>query len=170
MNILASLRRARAASIALALIGATFGGQARSQEVSAEHLQAARTAIRASQSTVSMDIILPNIGEQVKQRLIDSRPDAAEQINAIVNDATIELATRRGDLEEEVARIYARIFTIEELKQIETFYATDAGKKLISETPVIARSMEEASRVWASGVQRDLQEAVAKKIKEAGLQ
>jgi len=158
------------AGAAMLFAAATIALPAAAQDITEEHLAAARVAIAASQSTASMDIILPNIGERLKQQLIDARPDAAEQINAIVNDATIELAPRRGDLEEEVARTYARIFSIEELKQIEEFYKTDAGKKLISETAVIARSMEEASRVWATGVQRDLQEAVNKKIEEAGLQ
>lgn len=140
------------------------------QEISADHLAAAREAVSMSKSTQSLDGILPGIGEQVKQRLIANRPDAADQIATIVDEATLTLAARRSNLEDEVARIYARIFSPDELKQIAEFYKTDAGQKLIRETPVIARSMEEAARVWAAGIQRDLSQEVNKKITEAGLQ
>ncbi len=140
-----------------------------SQEATPEHLAAAREAVSASQSTASLDAILPNLGEQAKGQLIANRPDAADKLNTIVDEATIALASRRGSLEDEVARIYARIFTIEELKQVTTFYQTEAGAKLIRETPVIARSIEEAARVWSAGVQRDLQQEIQKKIEAGGL-
>jgi uncharacterized protein len=140
------------------------------QEISADHLAAAREAVNTSSSTRTLDGILPGVGEQLKQRLIANRPDAADQIAGIVDEATLAMAARRANLEDEVARIYARIFTADELKQITEFYKTDAGQKLIRETPVIARSMEEAARVWAAGVQRDLTQEVQKKITEAGLQ
>lgn len=162
-----TIRFAGAAMLTAAAFAPAVSG---AQEFSAELLAAARAAVEASRSTVTMDVILPNMGETAKQQLIDSRPDQAEQINDIVNEATLELAPRRGDLEDEVARIYARVFTVEELKQIAEFYNTDAGKKLIRETPVIARSMEEASRIWGTGVQRDLQQAITKKMEAAGLQ
>jgi len=144
-------------------------GAATAQEATAEHLAVARKAVDATQSTASMDAILPNLGESAKQQLIANRPDAADQISTLVDEVTISLAGRRGDLEGEVARIYARIFTESELNEIIAFYETDAGKKLIRQTPIIARAMDNATRVWTSGVQRDLQAAVAKKIQEAGL-
>ena len=158
------------AVVALVAFLAVTGRTAHAQEVSEEHLKIARQAVAVSQSTRQMDTILLRIGEQTKQTLIANQPDAADQINTIVDEVTLSLAPRRGQLEDEVARIYARIFSIEELQQIIDFYNSDAGQKLISETPVIARSMNQAARVWTAGVQRDVQEEVRKKIEEAGLQ
>ncbi len=140
-----------------------------SQEVSAEHLAAAREAVSASQSTASLDVLLPNLGEQAKGQMISNRPDAADKINTLVDEATIALAARRGNLEDEVARIYANIFTVDELKQVTAFYKTEAGLKLIRETPVIARSIEEAAKVWTAGIQRDLQQEIQKKIAAGAL-
>jgi uncharacterized protein len=139
------------------------------QEISESHLAAARAAVAASQSTISLDIILPNMGEQIKQTLIANRPDAAEQISDVVNEVTVQLAPRRGDLESEIAKIYAGFFTEEELKQITEFYQTEAGRKLVLSTSAIARDMDQAARVWAGGVRRDLEVEVQKRIQEAGL-
>jgi hypothetical protein len=159
-----------AAILVAAMLWAGLPASAGAQEISADHLAAAREAVNTSKSTSSLDGILPQIGEQAKESLIANRPDEADKIAAIVDEATLLLAARRANLEDEVARIYARIFTIDELKQISDFYKTEAGTKLMRETPVIARSIEEAARVWSAGIQRDLQQEVAKKIQEAGLQ
>lgn len=159
--------------VAIAAIGlwlAVATGTSHAQEISQEHLKIAREAVAVSQSTSRMDSILLRIGEETKQTLIANQPDAAIQIAEIVDEVTISMAPRRGQLEEEVALIYARIFSPEELQLIIDFYNSDAGQKLISETPVIARSMNQAARVWTSGVQRDVQVEVRKKIEEAGLQ
>lgn len=144
-------------------------GIASAQEVSEEHMEAARAAVAASQMTRQLDSILPGLGEQTKQQLIAGRPDAAEQINAIVDEVTLSLAGRRGDLEAEIARGYARLFTVDELNEIAAFYSTDTGKKLVEQLPVIGRSIAQASRVWSAGVQRDMREMVREKLDEAGL-
>ena len=88
----------------------------------------------------------------------------------LVDEAAISLAGRRGDLEGEIVQIFARVFTEEELTAIADFYETEAGKKFLSETPVIIREIDRASRVWSNGVQRDLAEAVREKMTAAGLQ
>lgn len=140
------------------------------QEISDEHLAAARAAVAASKTTRQLDAILPQIGESLKERLISGRPDVADQISTIVDDATLSLAPRRGDLETEIARSYARIFTIEELTVISEFYNTETGKKLIEQLPLIGRLMTEASRVWSAGLQRDMGVLVSQKLQEADLQ
>jgi len=165
-----TFRRA-AAAIAGAILLLTFlSPSARAQDVTESHLKAARAAVAASNSTGSLDDILPRLAEQAKQNLITNRPDAADQINVIVNDVAISLAPRRADLEDEVARAYARIFTEAELNEIAAFYLTETGKKLIAQTPDVARSIDQAARVWTNGIQRDLRNEVGKKLVEAGLQ
>jgi hypothetical protein len=156
------------AFVAFAVV-AGWAYPATAQEIPAEHLAAAREAVAASNATNSLDIILPRLGEEAKARMINERPDASEKIGVLVDEITISLAARRANLEDEVARIYARIFTMEELKQLTAFYKSEAGVKLIKETPVIARSIEDAARVWSGGIQRDLADAIRKKVEEGAL-
>jgi uncharacterized protein len=167
---LRSFAKSAAAALSVLLFAGHLGLAQAQEEIPADHLAAARAAVAASNTTTSLDGILPQTAEGIKSQLFSNRPDAVDQISLIVDEATLALAPRRGNLEDEVARIYARIFTIDELKIITDFYNTEAGKKLIRETPVIARSIEEAARVWTAGVRRDLQQEVGKKVQEAGLQ
>ena len=156
---------AAALTLLVATAGFSYG-----QDITEEHLQLSKKTVAASRSTESLDQILPGLAERAKEQLIANRPDAADQISDIVDTAAISLAPRRGDLEDEVARAYARVFTIDELKQMYDFYTSETGKKLIEQTPVMARNIDQAARVWTNGIQRDLQQEVTKKLAEAGLQ
>jgi hypothetical protein len=59
-------------------------------------------------------------------------------------------------LENEVARIYAKLFTEQELREVSQFYKSEAGRKLIQQGPQASREMLSAADVWSNGIVRDL--------------
>ena len=156
-------------SLSLGGNGIGFSANASAQEISADHLAAARRAINASRSTAQMDQLLPRMAEGIKSELIRNNPDKEAQLSIIVDEAAIALAPRRGDLESEAAQIFARVFTADELNAIADFYESDAGVKFLQESPIILREIQRASQVWGNGVQRDLAQAIEDKMTEAGL-
>ena len=133
--------------------------QAASDDISDSHLAAARAAVAAIKATDQFDQILFNAATQIKSELIANRPDMESQISDMVDDAAIGLAPRRADLENEVGRIYARLFTEDELKTISGFYSSGAGKKLLEQGPVATRDMLQAAEVWSKGIVRDLRQS-----------
>ncbi|TFF19972.1 DUF2059 domain-containing protein [Jiella endophytica] len=135
------------------------GQPAAAEEISDSHLAAARAAIAAIHATDQFDEILPNAATQIKSELIANRPDMDSKISDMVDDAAIELAPRRAALETEVARIYARLFTEDELKSISAFYTSGAGEKLLAQGPTATRDMVRAADVWSKGIIRDLRQA-----------
>ncbi|MEO0496694.1 MAG: DUF2059 domain-containing protein [Pseudomonadota bacterium] len=132
------------------------------QEISDSHLSVARATVKASGATSRFDLILPQLLQDVKTRFISNRPDLEAEITDVANEEAIAIAPRRADLEREVATIFARVFTEAELVELEAFYSTDTGKKLLAETDVISRQIVAASRVWANGIGRDLEINVTK--------
>ncbi len=144
--------------------GVTF---ASAQEISESHLKAARAAIASTHATDSMDSILPQANQLLKVELIQKNPDREPEIVQIIDDETIAMAPRRGDLEKEIATVFAKIFTEQELNEIAAFHNSEAGKKFISETGIISREVEKAVNIWQIGIARDLSEAVAKKLAES---
>ena len=100
-------------------------------------------------------------------QLVQKNPDMADTINQVVQKEALGLVSRRADLEREVALIYARSFSEEELKAIAGFYQTDAGKKLLSEGPIATREMMKAAEIWQQGIARDLAEGVGNALAEA---
>ncbi|MEM7070005.1 MAG: DUF2059 domain-containing protein [Pseudomonadota bacterium] len=158
---------------ALVIVSTTFGfslSASYAQEVTAEHTAAAKAAMVATGATTRLDKILPELSAFTKAGLITNRPDIEAEISTIVDDVAISLAARRGPLENEVAAIYTKLFTLEELQTIETFFASETGEKFLTITPRLFGEIDQVAKVWRAGITRDMSEQVQKKLTEAGLQ
>ncbi len=159
----------RFASVAVIAGGLFMGVSAQAQEISAEHVQAARAAITALGATDRLDNILPSISERLKAQLIQAYPNLEDKISETVDAEAIKLAPRRGDLEREAALVYAKAFSVEELNAISAFYTSDAGKKLLKDGPIAIRELMKAADIWTAGVARDLEkQANDALLKEVG--
>ena len=158
-----------AAFATILMLGAMGSLQLQAQEITPSHIKASKSALAASGATDQFDRILPAIADKVKSDIIAARPDLADIVSLIVDEETLKLAPRRGDLENESAKIYGRVFTEEELMEIQKFYSSSAGQKLLKEAPVIRRELNNASKLWGGGIVRDLNEAVDKRMKEKGI-
>jgi hypothetical protein len=156
-------RRGLVAAAALALM---VPASALAQEFTDSHIAAAREAIAAIDATEQFDNILPNAATQMKAELIPNNPDRQNEISDMVDERAIQLAPRRGALEAEVARVYANLFTEEELRAIADFYQSEPGQKLIAQGPVATRDMLQAAQVWGNGIERDLRRSVIEGMNE----
>lgn len=163
---LAKTARGMAAGLALAC---AVSSAAMAQDISESHFAAARDALSAIKATDVYDSILPSAAEALKARLIANNIDLESEISEVVDEQAFALVSRRADLENEAARVYASAFTEEELKAITAFYTTDAGKKLLTTGPIATREIAKAARIWAAGIERDLLENVSKELNSAGL-
>lgn len=152
---IAGLGRFAAATIVLS--GLAFGSAVKAQEVSDEQLKAARAAVTSIGATAAFDNILPGLAERLKAGLIQDSPNYQDAISSTVDAQALALAPRRGDLEKEAALIYAKTFTVDELKTIADFYNSDVGKKLLRDGPVALREMGKAADIWGQGIARDLE-------------
>ncbi|WP_353641498.1 DUF2059 domain-containing protein [Mesorhizobium sp. WSM2239] len=155
------LSTALAASVIVATASPAFA-----QEISDAHLQAAREAVDAINATDMFDGILPAAAAALKSTLIEKNPDLQEIITATVDEKAIEMAGRRADLEKEAGLAYARVFPVEDLNAIATFYNSPAGKKLLADGPIVTREVTKAADIWQRGIVRDLAEVVGKSLME----
>lgn len=136
------------------------------QELSDDHIAAARVAISALKSTDQFDAIIPAAAEQLKTNLIRANADLQEVISATIDEEALKIVPRRGDLEKEAAQIYAKAFTKEELTAIADFYNSGAGKKLIDNGPLVTRELIKSAEIWSAGIGRDLATNVNKVLQE----
>ena len=160
-------KRARIVAMAMAVASSVLLPPAVAQEISEEHLSAARAAIDAINATDEYDVILPRAALALKSELIQQSPNLEEMISQTVDDKALELAPRRAALEEEAALAYARIFTQEDLQNIANFYNSPTGKKLLSDGPIVTREVRQAADIWRRGILRDLNEGVMQAMQSA---
>ena len=136
----------------------TAGGVVSAQELSPSHIEAAERAAAAAPSLGNFDQLLPAISEQTQNRLIRQRPDLFREIAAIVEAQAKALAQRRNELDNQIARIWARSFSEEELNQVADFFGSEAGQKYIEIAPSIGEDLIRAGRSWANRLADELYE------------
>lgn len=159
----------RAAALALGLaIG--FAGVARADEVTPAHLAAARDAIDAAKNFKGFDNLLPLLAQQTQNRLIRLRPDQHQLISQVVDQTSLDLASRRVDLDNDVARIMAKYFTQEELEQIAAFYKTPAGIKFADLLPKVSSEALQTVKGWSDRVGEELYEKSVAELKKKGVE
>jgi len=158
----------RAAALAFGL-AVGFSGAASAQEVSPEHLAAARSAVDAAKTFKGFDNLLPLLAQQTQNRLIRLRPDQHQVISQVVDNQSLELAARRVDLDNDVARIMAKYFTEQELNEIAAFYKTTAGAKLAELLPKASSEALQAVKGWSDRVGEELYEKSVEQLKKQGV-
>lgn len=158
--------RARLALASAGLAISILTTSAMAQDISESHLQAAYAAIDAIGATDEFDDVLPQAAQALKNELIQKNPNLTDLIDATVEKNALALASRRADLEKEAATAYARVFSEDELKAIADFYNSPAGKKLLSDGPIVTREVLKAEQIWQRGVARDLAQNTGTEIAE----
>ena len=151
MNRATGFRRLIAPLSIVIMLGGLCAAQAQdtntNNTITPSHLAAARAAISAIKATDQFDSILPSVAQQLKGELIQKDPNLESIISTAVDEQSLALAARRADLENEAARAYAVSFNEEELNAITGFYNSPAGKKLLSEGPIVTREVMKAAGI-----------------------
>ena len=76
--------------------------------------------------------------EQYRVALEQANPGRSEDVAAIMALLDAELIKRMPRIMEAYARIYTLHFSLEELRQLNAFYDSPLGRKLVQETPGIS--------------------------------
>ncbi|CBI76541.1 conserved exported protein of unknown function [Bartonella clarridgeiae 73] len=155
------IRSLSTVAILIMNIGITYA-----QDVSDKHLISAKKMISAIHATDQFDSFLPMAVRDLKDKLIGDDPNLEKDISEIVDKQALALAKRRADLEKEIAYLYAKHFSQEELDKIAAFYISDVGKKFLTEVPTIARDAYSVFDSWCSTIVEDLIKNVEQEISQ----
>jgi hypothetical protein len=165
-----AIRTVIAAASLAGLLAAGLAAPGVAQEISESHLAAARAAVTSARTAEGFDNVLPVIADQVQNSLIRQRPDLHAEISDAVNAVAINLAVRRADLDNDVARVWARAFTEEELATITAFYRSPAGQKLAEVGPKVLEETLGVLQGWGDRIGEELLEKSREELKNRGIE
>ncbi len=158
----------RAAVLAIGLM-VGFVAAASAEEVTESHLQAAVAAVQAAKTSRGFDNLLPLMAQQTQNRLIRMRPDQHVLIGQVVDAEALDLVSRRAELDNDVARIWAKYFTEDELNAITTFYKSPAGAKLADIGPKVVGETLQSVKGWSDRVGEEMFEKSRELLKKKGV-
>ena len=152
--------------LAAALI--CFGGVTHAQQPSASAVAAARELLQVKGATTMVDVLVPGIVETVKNNFLPTHPTLSKDFNEVAVQLRAEFAGRRNDILNEVATIYARRFSEQELKDIIAFYKSPVGQKFVKEEPGAVDDSLSRAQSWSNTVSEQVIARFRTEMKKKG--
>ena len=167
MRVIQAIRRASRPALVVAAMVA-FGPAAHSQQPSAAAMATARQLIAATDATTVFNPLIAGVVEQAKLLFLQQNPSLAKDLNEIAAKLRTDLAPRFGELNEEMAKLYATSFTEQELKAILVFYESPAGKKLLAQQPTVVDASMKFAQDWANKLSDQVIAKMREELKKRG--
>ena len=92
---------------------------------------------------------VPNIVERTKEQLTQSNLNYQKDLTEVSVIVAQKLAGRESEIGEGMAKIYAGVFTEQELKDLVTFYKSPLGQKLLTTEPQAIQMSISYMNQWA---------------------
>src|SRR5450755_3442556 len=126
------LKALNAALLALSLI---FPGRADAQaQPDPDAVAAAMELITTLRVTDQFKLTLPAALQALKPVVSQGRPETERDFDAVASVVLDAMKIRVSELLGQVAAVYARTFTVSEMRQMVAFYRTPAGQKFLDKS------------------------------------
>ena len=158
-----------AAVTALALVVALLCGRpAAAQSPSPDVMAAARELVVAAHIADQFKTLLPLVMQQLKPAIVQGRADVERDYDALMPQLAESAAARSQAFADEVAGIYARHFTVDELQQIIAFYRGPAGQKYLQQMPAISQESLAMGQRLGQEIATELRNRMLEELRKRG--
>jgi uncharacterized protein len=144
------------------------GAPSRAESPNAEALTAARELIATMKATDNFKAILPTITQGLKPVIVQGRPAVEKDFDTIMPSMLDAMTSRLPELAELMAQIYARTFTASELRDIQAFYGTPTGQKLLQNMPALAQLSMAAGQRFGQDIGAELRARITNELRKRG--
>ena len=142
---------------------------AQPQEVSPEALALARKYIDLTDHGGIYETAIVRAGNNTYQQLLPQNPTIADPLNAAIEAVIASYKDKKGDLFDQMARLYAVNFTQDELQQIVAFYESDAGQKLSKANATLNPSLQRIMNIFSVNLSKEFFAKVRAELKAKGI-
>lgn len=150
------------------LLGAFATLPAAAQEVSPEHLDAARKYVQLTDQSGIYEAALVQVAIESYRTLLPQNPEIATPLNDAITKTLDEYKLKKSELFDQFARVYALSFTIEELNEIVAFYESPTGAKLTKANARLNSSIKRVLNVYEQNLKGEFFAKVRAELKAKG--
>jgi len=145
-------------------------GAAKAQELSPEHVALAREYVDLTDQAKIYESTLLRAGVQTMQVIVPLNPEISEQTSDAIGRTIASYVDRKGELMDQFARVYATRFSMDELREILTFYRSPVGAKLTASNPEINHDLGAVMSVFQQNLQTEFFAKVRADLRELGIE
>jgi hypothetical protein len=115
------------------------------------HLAVAREVAATSGITRSLDAIIPQLYDRIRDQVV-ARPEIAKDISEVLKALEPEMELQKQRAITTMAGIFAREMTEAELKDTMTFFRSPSGRKYVQTQPVVLDDLVREMQKWSQDV------------------
>jgi hypothetical protein len=131
---------------------------------------AARNLVTAMGGNEQISRIFTAMRTGIIQIIVKSGHVTADKATSAYDDILAPaMKTHVGELTSALTEIYAQNYTAAELKQLQNFYETPLGKKVLEKQPVISAESVAIGRAWGARVGRQAFEEHSQDLLKRGI-
>jgi hypothetical protein len=157
-------------TIAALLLGIGIALPAAAQNITPESLASARELMTLSRSDKFLDQAITTMMPQIAQLLEKANPEKGAVIRSILEEYVLpEMRSSIPDAVDDIAEVYARNFTQDELNEVIAFYKTPVGQKFLDRMPGIMNELNAIGQAWGQRIAIKALRDLAPKFKERGI-
>jgi uncharacterized protein len=157
----------RIACLALGLLAAGAAG-AQSQAPSPEAMTAARELIVTMRTADNLKTIMPAIMSSLKPAIVQNRPQVERDYDALVPLLLQGMDARLNEMIDQVAALYARTFTAEELREVVAFYRGPTGQKFVQRLPLVTQESMLIGQRFAQSIGTEIRDRMVEELRKCG--
>jgi hypothetical protein len=139
---------------------------AMSQQAPADALPVARELITVIRATDQFKLIFPTILQSLKPAIVQGRPQIERDFDAMVPVLLEGANSRINEITDQMAGVYARTFTVEEIRQLIVFYRTPVGQKLLEKLPTVMQESMSIGQAWGRRLATDLRDSMVEALRK----
>ena len=140
-----------------------------SQEITPEHLALARKYIDLTDHSGIYETTIVRAGINTYQQLLPQNPEIAVPLNKAIEDVISTYKDKKGELFDQMARVYALTFSQEEMQQIVDFYASPVGQKLSKGNAELNSTFQRVMNVFSVNLNSEFFAKVRTELKKQGI-
>jgi hypothetical protein len=129
-------------------------------------IAAAKELIIASRAMDQFKLMLPRMAQAMKPAVLSGRPQMEGDFDVIIAVLLKGMSTRIDDLMDQIALVYARHFTGDELRQLATFYRTPVGQKFLQTQPALMQEGGTIGQNWGRTIGGEMQSQINEELRK----
>ena len=137
--------------------------------VDALRVSAARELLELSGSAKNFDTIMPAMMQQMTNVLASQRPERRAEIEKVMAEMLVKFLTRKQELIDQIAVIYAERLTTDDIAGLIAFYKTPLGRKFVATQPDLMKDSMVAGQNWGRKIGAEIESSVRQELKKRGI-
>ena len=151
-----------------AVLLALLAGPTHAQQATPAAIAAAKELLELKGAAQMFDPVVTGVIEQTKGVLQQTNPQLSKDLTDVGKQLGIEFAPRRAEVIDAAARAYATRFTEQELKDVVAFYKSPAGKKMLTQEPLVLDETFGFVQQWQGRIGEDVMNRFRAEMKKKG--